>query len=107
MNLQHPLPLRGAPIDFAPVLKLTDNEYEFFLMLGEGHTSKEMAAWPGRHRSIKTIESLMQTLQEKLGLKGHLRVRAYAAKYVYHVQLFQVQRVKTELPRYQYELKPT
>src|SRR5277367_4028821 len=52
----------------SPLLSLTDRELEIFRLIGEGHTTRQIA--DELHLSVKTIESHQAHIKEKLALKN-------------------------------------
>lgn len=60
---------------------LSKAEYEIFLWIGEGKTTKEIAFMPGRVRSIKSIETHLTHMKTKFDLGNCVQLRMYAARY--------------------------
>lgn len=56
---------------------LSDREFEVFLLVGQGHTTKEIAASLGL--SAKTIDNHKKAIREKLGLADHDKLLRFAA----------------------------
>jgi DNA-binding NarL/FixJ family response regulator len=52
----------------SPLLSLTDRELEIFRLIGEGHSTRQIA--DELHLSVKTIESHQAHIKEKLALKN-------------------------------------
>jgi DNA-binding CsgD family transcriptional regulator len=85
--------LVGKPRTFDAVLYLSDAEHQVFALLGEGHAPNDIAEKRGRC-SVKTIEAHFAHIKLKLRLPTLAQVRSLAAMYVYHCELFGVQRVE-------------
>lgn len=52
---------------FSPIERLTDRERDVFVLIGEGHGTRDIA--DGLHVSVKTVESHRAHIKKKLGLK--------------------------------------
>src|SRR5579871_2912539 len=52
----------------SPIISLTDRELEIFRLIGEGHTTRQIA--DELHLSVKTIETHQAHIKEKLALKN-------------------------------------
>jgi len=57
----------GALKDDSPLAVLTDRELEVFRLIGQGHSTRQIA--DRTHRSIKTIESHREHIKQKLTLE--------------------------------------
>jgi DNA-binding NarL/FixJ family response regulator len=55
-------------IKSSPIVTLTDRELEIFRLIGEGHSTRQIA--DELHLSVKTIESHQAHIKEKLALKN-------------------------------------
>ncbi|MGA2427749.1 MAG: response regulator transcription factor [Candidatus Acidiferrum sp.] len=61
--------VRGtSPAKSSPLVNLTDRELEVFRLIGEGHTTRQIA--DQLHLSVKTIESYQAHIKEKLALRN-------------------------------------
>jgi DNA-binding NarL/FixJ family response regulator len=61
--------VRGtSPARSSPLVNLTDRELEVFRLIGEGHTTRQIA--DQLHLSVKTIESYQAHIKEKLALRN-------------------------------------
>lgn len=61
--------VRGtSPVKSSPLVSLTDRELEVFRLIGEGHTTRQIA--DQLHLSVKTIESYQAHIKEKLALRS-------------------------------------
>lgn len=78
-NLLHELSGRGAVND-SPVRQLSDRELEVFRLIGQGHSTREIAHL--LHLSVKTIETYRAHIKEKLGLTSATQLVRYAARWV-------------------------
>jgi DNA-binding NarL/FixJ family response regulator len=54
-------------IKSSPIVNLTDRELEIFRLIGEGHSTRQIAEL---HLSVKTIESHQSHIKEKLALRN-------------------------------------
>jgi DNA-binding NarL/FixJ family response regulator len=59
----------GSPVDGRPssIADLTDRELEVFRLIGEGHSTRQIAE--ELHISVKTVESYQAHIKEKLSLR--------------------------------------
>ncbi len=64
----------------SPVSKLTDREFEVFQLIGQGQSTKEIAA--GLHLSAKTVEVHRINIKQKLNLKSAPELIRYAVRWV-------------------------
>jgi DNA-binding NarL/FixJ family response regulator len=67
---------RGKP---ASISDLTDRELEVFRLIGEGHTTRQIA--DQLHISIKTVESYQAHIKEKLSLKSARELVQHAVQW--------------------------
>lgn len=71
---------KDSPEDrWKPVLRLSEREFEVFLLMAQGMTCKEIACH--LFRSIKTIETQQMWIMRKLGLKRQ-QAYAYAVRFL-------------------------
>ena len=76
--LQHYI--RGnANAQCSPVTELTDRELEVFRLIGEGHSTRQIAE--ELHLSVKTVESYQAHIKEKLSLKSARELVQYAIQW--------------------------
>jgi DNA-binding NarL/FixJ family response regulator len=68
---------RGSAPDESPIRQLSDRELEVFRLIGEGQSTREIAA--RLHLSVKTIETYRAHIKEKLGLANATQLVRYAA----------------------------
>ncbi len=71
---------RQAEAESAPVGKLTDREFEVFQLIGQGKSTKEIAA--GLHLSAKTVEVHRINIKHKLNLKSAPELIRYAVRWI-------------------------
>lgn len=57
-----------ASLKNSPIVNLTDRELEIFRLIGEGHSTRQIA--DELHLSVKTIESHQAHIKEKLALRN-------------------------------------
>lgn len=62
----HEITGRGLPPEQSPLDVLSDRELEVFRLIGQGHSTREIAKM--LHLSIKTIETYRAHIKEKLGI---------------------------------------
>jgi DNA-binding NarL/FixJ family response regulator len=60
--------------------KLTDREIEVFTLIGQGLTTREIAA--RLHRSVKTVESFREKIKKKLEYGSSAELTRYAIRWV-------------------------
>jgi DNA-binding NarL/FixJ family response regulator len=60
----------------SPVESLSDRELEVFELLGDGQTSREIAA--RLHLSVKTVETYREKIKAKLNLKNGSELTRHA-----------------------------
>ena len=71
---------RRAEAESTPVGKLTDLEFEVFQLIGQGKSTKEIAA--GLHLSPKTVEVHRINIKQKLSLKSAPELIRYAVRWI-------------------------
>jgi DNA-binding NarL/FixJ family response regulator len=71
---------RRAEAEGAPVGKLTDREFEVFQLIGQGKSTKEIAA--GLHLSAKTVEVHRINIKQKLNVKSAPELIRYAVRWI-------------------------
>jgi len=71
---------RRAEAESAPVGKLSDREFEVFQLIGQGKSTKEIAA--GLHLSTKTVEVHRINIKQKLDLKSAPELIRYAVRWI-------------------------
>ena len=71
---------RRAEAESAPVGNLTDREFEVFQLIGQGKSTKEIAA--GLHLSTKTVEVHRINIKHKLNLKSAPELIRYAVRWI-------------------------
>ncbi len=64
----------------SPVEKLTDREFEVFQLIGQGKSTKDIAA--GLHLSAKTVEVHRINIKQKLNLKSAPELIRYAVRWI-------------------------
>ena len=69
-----------AETERSPVGKLTDREFEVFQLIGQGKSTKEIAA--GLHLSAKTVEVHRINIKQKLSLKSAPELIRYAVRWI-------------------------
>ncbi|HEY1174071.1 MAG TPA: response regulator transcription factor [Verrucomicrobiae bacterium] len=70
----------GRRSSASPVEKLSDREFEVFQLIGQGRSTREIAA--ELHISIKTVEVHRVNIKEKLDLKTASELIHYAVRWV-------------------------
>jgi DNA-binding NarL/FixJ family response regulator len=63
----------------SPIVSLTDRELEIFRLIGEGHTTRQIAC--ELHLSVKTIESHQAHIKEKLALRSSRELLQHAIEW--------------------------
>jgi len=58
----------GAEKVHSPIADLTDRELEVFRLIGDGHSTRQIAE--DLHLSVKTVETYQAHIKEKLSLKS-------------------------------------
>jgi DNA-binding NarL/FixJ family response regulator len=72
--------VRGTPsTKSSPLVTLTDRELEVFRLIGEGHSTRQIA--DELHLSVKTIESYQAHIKEKLALKNARELVQHAVEW--------------------------
>src|SRR6266496_1513320 len=71
---------RRAEAESSPVGKLSDREFEVFQLIGQGKSTKEIAA--GLHLSTKTVEVHRINIKQKLNLKSAPELIRYAVRWI-------------------------
>jgi DNA-binding NarL/FixJ family response regulator len=72
--------VRGTPsTKSSPLVTLTDRELEVFRLIGEGHSTRQIA--DELHLSVKTIESYQAHIKEKLALKDARELVQHAVEW--------------------------
>ena len=69
----------GSP-SASPIESLSDRELEVFELIGQGHTTHEIAA--RLHLSPKTVESYRENLKRKLNLRNSTELTQHAVQWV-------------------------
>ena len=67
-HMVHKLIESGSHFTGSPIENLTDRELEVFRLIGQGHTTREIAE--ELHLSIKTIQAYRELIKKKLKLKN-------------------------------------
>ncbi|EEF63090.1 response regulator transcription factor [Pedosphaera parvula] len=70
----------GTQAASSPIENLTDREFEVFRLIGEGLSTKEIAA--NMHVSAKTVEVHRMNIKTKLGLKTAAELIRYTVRWV-------------------------
>lgn len=82
--------VRGAPgAPHSPVADLSDRELEVFRLIGQGHSTRQIAE--DLHLSVKTVETYQAHIKEKLSLRS-------ARELVQHAIEWNLNRSQTEPP---------
>ena len=71
---------RREDAECSPVGKLTDREFEVFQLIGQGKSTKDIAA--GLHLSAKTVEVHRINIKQKLNLKSAPELIRYAVRWI-------------------------
>lgn len=79
-RLLHHVSGRGLTIESSPVERLTDRELEVFQLLGEGLSTRQIAA--KIHLSPKTIDRYRDNIKQKLQLKNATELIRQATQWV-------------------------
>lgn len=79
-RLLHHVSGRGTAIESSPVERLTDRELEVFQLLGEGLSTRQIAA--KIHLSPKTIDRYRDNIKQKLQLKNATELIRQATQWV-------------------------
>jgi DNA-binding NarL/FixJ family response regulator len=67
----------------SPIVNLTDRELEIFRLIGEGHSTRQIA--DELHLSVKTIESHQAHIKEKLALRSGRELVQHAIEWAVNV----------------------
>lgn len=70
----------GALTKNSPLATLTDRQLQVFRMIGEGSSTRQIAE--SLHLSVKTIESHIEHLKQKLGLDSRAKLTHQATRWV-------------------------
>ncbi|MCS6770675.1 MAG: response regulator transcription factor [Kiritimatiellae bacterium] len=80
-SLLHEMTVRGAVSpEESPIRLLSDRELEVFRLIGQGHSTREIAQM--LHLSVKTIETYRAHIKEKLGLSTAAQLVRSAIRWV-------------------------
>jgi DNA-binding NarL/FixJ family response regulator len=71
-----------AKIVSSPIEYLTDRELEVFRMIGEGRSTRQIAA--ELHLSVRTVEAYREYIKSKLNLKNSTELVQHAFHWVHH-----------------------
>jgi DNA-binding NarL/FixJ family response regulator len=71
---------RCERLEDSPVSRLSDREFEVFQMIGQGRSTRQMAA--ALNLSVKTIEVHRLHIKEKLGMKTAPELVSFAARWL-------------------------
>src|SRR5437762_11111986 len=66
----------------SPIEALTDRELEVFRLIGEGHSTRQIAG--ELHLSIRTVEAYREYIKAKLNLKNSTELVPHAFQWVHH-----------------------
>src|SRR5436190_24131361 len=66
----------------SPIEALTDRELEVFRLIGEGHSTRQIAS--ELHLSIRTVEAYREYIKAKLNLKNSTELVQHAFHWVHH-----------------------
>jgi DNA-binding NarL/FixJ family response regulator len=66
----------------SPIEALTDRELEVFRLIGEGHSTRQIAG--DLHLSIRTVEAYREYIKAKLNLKNSTELVQHAFHWVHH-----------------------
>src|SRR5881397_4156676 len=66
----------------SPIEALTDRELEVFRLIGEGHSTRQIAG--ELHLSIRTVEAYREYIKAKLNLKNSTELVQHAFHWVHH-----------------------
>ena len=73
-----------AKITTSPIEKLTDRELEVFRLIGEGHSTRQIAG--ELHLSVRTVEAYREYIKAKLNLKNATELVQHAFHWVHNEQ---------------------
>jgi len=68
----------------SPIEQLTDRELEVFRLIGEGHSTRQIAG--ELHLSVRTVEAYREYIKAKLNLKNATELVQHAFHWVHHEQ---------------------
>jgi DNA-binding NarL/FixJ family response regulator len=66
----------------SPIETLTDRELEVFRLIGEGHSTRQIAS--ELHLSVRTVEAYREYIKTKLNLKNSTELVQHAFHWVHH-----------------------
>lgn len=66
----------------SPIELLTDREIEVFRLIGEGHSTRQIAG--ELHLSVRTVEAYREYIKVKLNLKNAIELAQHAFHWVHH-----------------------
>ena len=66
----------------SPIEHLTDRELEVFRLIGEGHSTRQIAE--ELHLSVRTVEAYREYIKDKLNLKNSTELVQHAFHWVHH-----------------------
>lgn len=66
----------------SPIEHLTDRELEVFRLIGEGHSTRQIAE--ELHLSVRTVEAYREYIKDKLSLKNSTELVQHAFHWVHH-----------------------
>jgi DNA-binding NarL/FixJ family response regulator len=66
----------------SPIELLTDREIEVFRLIGEGHSTRQIAG--ELHLSVRTVEAYREYIKVKLNLKNAIELAQHAFQWVHH-----------------------
>jgi DNA-binding NarL/FixJ family response regulator len=72
----------GARSVVSPLEQLTDRELQVFRLIGEGHSTRQIAA--ELHLSVRTVEAYREYIKSKLNLKNATELVQHAFHWVHH-----------------------
>ncbi len=71
-----------AKVVSSPIEMLTDRELEVFRLIGEGHSTRQIAGQ--LHLSVRTVEAYREYIKAKLNLKNSTELIQHAFHWVHH-----------------------
>lgn len=80
--MKTPLCALKLPEEWQKLQWLSPREYQIFMLLGDGLSSREIADYPGVKCSPKTVETHYAHLKGKLGIDHICQVRVLAARFI-------------------------
>ena len=84
--------------EFDMVLNLSEKEYEVFLRLGAGERAVDIARDLGK--SVKTVETQVQKIKDKVGIDGLSYLRTFATRYVVFMDSQSIHRIPVKNPKF-------